>query len=88
MWSGALDAIPAGWSLCDGSNGTPDLTDTFVKGVADPNTDPGTVGGSENHIHNTNTVGVAAGSDVQAVVDVQSATEEPPHYEVAYIQKQ
>ena len=30
MWSGAIADIPAGWYLCDGSNGTPDLTDRFV----------------------------------------------------------
>ena len=30
MWSGAVSAIPSGWALCDGSNGTPDLTDRFV----------------------------------------------------------
>ncbi len=30
MWSGAIANIPAGWSLCDGNNGTPNLTDRFV----------------------------------------------------------
>lgn len=25
MWSGAANAIPNGWALCNGSNGTPDL---------------------------------------------------------------
>lgn len=30
MWSGAISAIPSGWALCDGNNGTPDLTDRFV----------------------------------------------------------
>jgi hypothetical protein len=30
MWSGAISAIPTGWLLCDGTNGTPDLTDRFV----------------------------------------------------------
>ena len=30
MWSGAISAIPTGWSLCDGSNGTPDLRNRFV----------------------------------------------------------
>ena len=30
MWSGALDALPQGWALCDGTSGTPDLRDKFV----------------------------------------------------------
>ncbi len=33
MWSGTLATIPAGWALCDGSNGTPNLKDKFVVGV-------------------------------------------------------
>ena len=30
MWSGAISAIPAGWTICDGTSGTPNLTDRFV----------------------------------------------------------
>ena len=30
MWSGAISKIPSGWVLCDGTNGTPSLTDRFV----------------------------------------------------------
>lgn len=30
MWSGAIGSIPAGWYLCDGTNGTPDLRNRFV----------------------------------------------------------
>lgn len=33
MWSGLATAIPTGWSLCDGTNGTPNLTDRFVVGA-------------------------------------------------------
>jgi len=33
MWSGATTAVPSGWALCDGSNGTPDLRDRFVVGA-------------------------------------------------------
>lgn len=33
MWSGAIADIPAGWVLCDGNNGTPDLRDRFVVGA-------------------------------------------------------
>jgi microcystin-dependent protein len=30
MWKGSIQTIPAGWALCDGENGTPDLLDRFV----------------------------------------------------------
>ena len=30
MWSGAVSAIPTGWALCNGSNGTPNLTGKFI----------------------------------------------------------
>lgn len=33
LWSGAVAAIPSGWLLCDGTNGTPNLTDRFVVGA-------------------------------------------------------
>lgn len=33
MWSGAEVAIPSGWFLCDGANGTPNLQDRFVIGA-------------------------------------------------------
>lgn len=33
IWSGSLAAIPAGYYLCNGSNGTPDLRDKFVVGA-------------------------------------------------------
>ena len=55
MWSGALSAIPTGWHMCDGSNGTPNLIDKFIRGSATA----GTTGGSDNaevisHTHATN----------------------------------
>ncbi|WP_051335956.1 tail fiber protein [Aquimarina latercula] len=33
MWSGTT--IPQGWHLCDGSNGTPNLTNKFIVGAGD-----------------------------------------------------
>jgi hypothetical protein len=33
IWSGASSAIPTGWYLCNGSNGTPDLRNRFVVGA-------------------------------------------------------
>ncbi|MFX1321126.1 MAG: hypothetical protein ACFFAQ_05715 [Promethearchaeota archaeon] len=50
MWAGEIDSIPAGWELCNGSNGTPDLRDKFIRG-APPGEDPGTLGGTISHSH-------------------------------------
>lgn len=33
IWSGAINAVPSGYYLCNGSNGTPDLRDKFVVGA-------------------------------------------------------
>jgi microcystin-dependent protein len=33
LWSGAIGSVPAGWYLCDGTNGTPDLRDKFLVGA-------------------------------------------------------
>lgn len=33
MWSGLESEIPTGWNLCDGLNGTPNLTDRFIVGA-------------------------------------------------------
>jgi len=32
MWSGAIGDIPARWALCDGQNGTPNLSGRFIVG--------------------------------------------------------
>lgn len=32
IWTGSIASIPAGWQLCDGTNGTPNLKDRFVIG--------------------------------------------------------
>lgn len=36
MWAGQVEDIPDGWALCDGDNGTPNLTKRFVLGYAGP----------------------------------------------------
>ncbi len=50
MWSGSLASIPAGWILCDGTLGTPDLRGRFIYGVASGE-NPGATGGSATHYH-------------------------------------
>jgi len=46
LWSGASNAIPTGWVLCNGSNSTPDLRDRFVVG-AGGNYSVGATGGAD-----------------------------------------
>ncbi len=50
MWSGSIASVPAGWHLCDGSSGTPDLRDRFVVGAGSTYA-VGNTGGAVNHIH-------------------------------------
>ena len=50
MWLGSVTAIPAGWYLCDGNNGTPDLRDYFVK-IANSTSELNNAGGANTHTH-------------------------------------
>ena len=47
MWSGVAAAIPSGWYLCDGQNGTPDLRNRFIVG-AGSSYEVGNTGGSDS----------------------------------------
>jgi hypothetical protein len=49
-WSGTIANIPSGYVLCDGTNGTPDLRNYFVKG-ASTSGELGNTGGSLQHDH-------------------------------------
>ena len=61
MWSGAANAIPSGWVLCNGQNSTPDLRGKFVVGYSDTDNDfdVNDTGGSKDavvvsHTHDLN----------------------------------
>lgn len=60
LWSGSVAAVPTGYSLCDGTNGTPDLRDKFVVGAGNSYA-PGATGGASttgyagSHTHTENT---------------------------------
>ena len=49
LWSGSIGSIPSGWTLCNGSNGTPDLRDRFIVGAGSTYAVDAT-GGSANAI--------------------------------------
>lgn len=75
MWSGAISAIPAGWALCNGSNGTPDLRNRFIVG-AGSSYSVGATGGSEmvtltiaqmpSHNHNYDAPGIGSRAQYSA----------------------
>lgn len=52
MWSGAV--APAGWALCNGQNGTPDLRDRFVLSAGTIYPVGTTPGGTTSHTHAVN----------------------------------
>lgn len=53
IWSGAINAIPNGWALCDGNDGRPNLKNAFVIGAGDQYS-VGSVGGEAQHQLTTN----------------------------------
>lgn len=70
IWSGSTGSIPSGWTLCNGSNGTPDLRNSFIIGAGSTYA-VGQTGGSADaivvshthtitdpgHLHNTASTG-------------------------------
>ena len=50
MWSGSVANIPSGWKLCDGNNGTPNLSGRFIIGAGSATYTPGATGGSKNAV--------------------------------------
>lgn len=103
LWSGAIGAIPAGYRLCDGNFGTPDLRDRFIIGAGDTY-DPDDSGGAVNHDHDFTSDGhfhtIQAGDVLgwgsqyhgQVTTETDTGTTDagsslPPYYALAYIMK-
>ena len=49
LWSGSVGSIPSGFVLCDGTNGTPDLRNSFVLGAGNSYT-VGQTGGTADAV--------------------------------------
>ena len=62
MWSGVAAAIPSGWYLCDGQNGTPDLRNRFIVG-AGSSYEVGNTGGSDSVTLTTNQMPIHSHGD-------------------------
>lgn len=50
LWLGTVASIPNNWQVCDGTNGTVDMRDKFIKVPTDLSTN-GATGGSNTHTH-------------------------------------
>ncbi|MCK5601256.1 tail fiber protein [Candidatus Pacearchaeota archaeon] len=103
MWSGNLNQIPNGWLLCNGTFGTPDLRERFIRGTPD-SVDPGDTGGSDEHTHDFTTLGhthtIPAGTGLQSGTDLRDVTSievdtgtteledgRPPYFNLAFLMK-
>ncbi len=52
MWYSGSTTIPAGWSVCDGTGGTPDLRSYFIMGASN-DSEYGVVSGCASHAHSS-----------------------------------
>lgn len=87
MWSGAADAIPAGFALCNGENGTPDLRGRFVVGAGNSDYPVGATGGTA--VEELTDFMRTGGSVMEHFRAYTSATHDnrPPYYALCYIMK-
>lgn len=100
-WYGEVMDVPSGWRLCDGNNGTPDLTDKFVVGASGTYI-VGASGGTVEHVHSFTTdfhkhdildgTAIASGSGKFATTDMNTGTgltnsesNLPSYYALAYV---
>ena len=103
LWFGAIVNIPAGWILCDGGGGSPDLRNQFLVGAGDTYAVDAN-GGNINHNHgftgdgHTHTIPGGSGVNPGAVHDTvtnsanatgttDNANGLPPYHALAYIMK-
>lgn len=84
-WSGLITAIPTGWALCNGNNGTPDLRNRFIVGAGSFYVEGGTGGTADAitvaHTHAVSGTTSSDGSHTHGVSD-------PGHTHTATFQSQ
>jgi len=103
LWFGAVDNIPSGWHLCDGTMGTPDLRNKFVPCAGDTYA-PGDAGGADSQTHTFTTDGhfhtiasgyiIAGGTQLEQYTDTKqdtgttdAADNRPQYHALCYIMK-
>jgi hypothetical protein len=95
MFYGAESAIPTGWQICDGSNGTPDLSGSFIL-ASDSFDDVGETAGEQtpvvaDHQSTLDTMTDDGTSQSAVIVTVDSHTFTtnyfPPYFKLAFIMR-
>jgi microcystin-dependent protein len=79
MWAGSATNIPVNWSLCDGTNGTPDLRSRFIVGASSDTSAGNQLFGSNITSSNGLTsfvAGTTGGEEAHAL----TTAEMPPHF--------
>lgn len=78
LWSGSVGSIPSGWALCDGTSGTPNLTDRFVVGAGNSYAVDATGGSADavvvSHTHTFSGTTGSAGSHSHTVTTFGTTT--------------
>ncbi|MCK5614528.1 tail fiber protein [Candidatus Pacearchaeota archaeon] len=103
LWFGSIASIPAGWVICDGNNGTPDLRDQFVVGAGGAFAVDDS-GGAFSHLHafvsdlHSHDIPAGTGANIGVTIadttssevasgDTELAEHSPPFHALAYIMK-
>ena len=75
LWGGSLESLPADWVLCDGENGTDDLTDHFLEIASGSNEGTTTgdntisIAGSGNKVYHDHSAGTSAAGETKTTVN-------------------
>jgi len=99
MWSGSVNSVPSGWTLCDGNNGTPNLTDRFIVGAGNSYSSgdaggSGTSGGSPQNVSTSSNGGhnhsasIGTGGSHSHTINVDDYTlsnEQMPRHRHSYL---
>jgi hypothetical protein len=72
LWSGSTGTIPSGWALCDGTSGTPNLTDRFVVGAGNSYAVDATGGSNSATPSVTDGIGISSNLGVTDNIGVTS----------------
>jgi len=73
IWSGSTGSIPSGWVLCNGSNGTPDLRNSFVLGAGNTYA-VGATGGSTDAIVVSHTHSITDSGHLHGIPNLNERT--------------